>query len=142
MTVFGHAVLFDCSENSEDTAFPKTPMQWHITLTLSSDKALVALPGFAGKRSYVRGFLSICHQLKLPQQGHRRLVAPLRRLTSQFPTGTLLQRHPVPTKCGVIESIEETFQGRSFPHGEPRCTLRTFVASPSNGRRSNGNRES
>ena len=35
MTVFGHPVLFDCLEKREDTASPKTPMQWHTTRTLS-----------------------------------------------------------------------------------------------------------
>ena len=39
LTDFGQAVLFACCENSEDTASPKTPMQWHITLTSSSDNA-------------------------------------------------------------------------------------------------------
>ena len=34
------AVLFDCCEKSEDTASPKTPMQWHKTLTLCCDKAV------------------------------------------------------------------------------------------------------
>ena len=29
MTVLGHAVLFGGSEISDDTASPKTPMQWH-----------------------------------------------------------------------------------------------------------------
>ncbi len=32
MTVFGQAVLFDRAEG-EDTASPKTPMQWHRILT-------------------------------------------------------------------------------------------------------------
>ncbi len=36
MTVFGHAVLFDCGDNREDTASPKTPMQWHKTVILDS----------------------------------------------------------------------------------------------------------
>ena len=43
VTVFGHAVLFDCGENREDTASPKTAMQWHTTPTLSRDKALAFL---------------------------------------------------------------------------------------------------
>ena len=29
MTVLGHAVLFDDDSFGEDTASPKTPMQWH-----------------------------------------------------------------------------------------------------------------
>ena len=40
MTVFGHPVLFDCLEKREDTASPKTPMQWHKTRTLSLDNGL------------------------------------------------------------------------------------------------------
>ena len=40
MTVFGHPVLFDRLEKSEDTASEKTPMQWHTTRTLSLDNAL------------------------------------------------------------------------------------------------------
>ena len=41
MTIFGHAVLFNGVENSEDTASPKTPMQWHTTLALSCGKVPV-----------------------------------------------------------------------------------------------------
>ena len=40
MTVFGHPGLFNCLEKTEDTASPKTPMQWHTTRTLSLDNAL------------------------------------------------------------------------------------------------------
>ena len=40
MTVFGHAVLFDCRENGEDTASPKTPKQWHIDRALGGDKVV------------------------------------------------------------------------------------------------------
>ena len=44
MTVFGHPVLFDSFKKTEDTASPKTPMQWHSTRTLSFDDALAILP--------------------------------------------------------------------------------------------------
>ena len=43
MTVFGHAVLFDDSENSEDTASPKTPMQWHTIPKLSGGNGRATL---------------------------------------------------------------------------------------------------
>ena len=64
MTVFGHPVLFDCLEKSEetvsekapmlfdclepdeDTASEKTPMQWHISRNLNFDYALASFNSF------------------------------------------------------------------------------------------------
>ncbi len=48
MTVFGHPVLFDDLEKREDTASPKTPMQWHKTRILSLDNAPGLSFGFPG----------------------------------------------------------------------------------------------
>ncbi len=40
ITVFGNPVLFDIWK-TEDTASPKTPMQWHNTQTFFADYAFV-----------------------------------------------------------------------------------------------------
>ena len=48
MTDFGNPVHFDDLEKREDTASPKTPMQWHKTRILSLDNAPGLSLGFPG----------------------------------------------------------------------------------------------
>ena len=40
MTVPGHPAFFHCLDKREETASPKTPMQWHKTCDLSHDNGL------------------------------------------------------------------------------------------------------